>query len=97
MSPTEALLVWGLIRGRQDTARKKSAKEAAALAEAERWREQLDQKVAELFGQERGALVLRSRYPKTRPKTLRDYCIDERTYKICLSEATEASKAHRRK
>jgi hypothetical protein len=97
MSPTEALLVWGLIRRRQDTARKKSAKEAAALAEAERWREQLDQKVAELFGQERGALVLRSRYPKTRPKTLRDYCIDERTYKICLSEATEASKAHRRK
>ncbi len=97
MSPTEALLVLGLIRGRQDAARKKSAKESAALAEAERWREQLDQKVTEMFGQERGALVLRSRYPKTRPQTLRDYCIDERTYKICLSEATEASKAHRRK
>jgi hypothetical protein len=87
MSPTEVMLVWGLIRGRQDMARKKSAKEAAALAEAERWREKLDQKIVELFGQERGALILRSRYPKTRPQSLRDYCIDERTFKICIKVA----------
>ena len=90
MSQAEVMFVWSLIRGRQDIARKRSAREAAALAEAERWREQLEQKVVEMFGKERGALVLRSRYPRTYPRTLRNYCTDERSYKICVAEANKS-------
>jgi hypothetical protein len=90
MSQAEVMFVWSLIRGRQDIARKRSAREAAALAEAERWQEQLEQKVVEMFGKERGALVLRSRYPRTYPRTLRNYCTDERSYKICVAEANKS-------
>jgi len=87
MSPTEALLVWGLIRGRQDMARKKKEREAAALAEAAHWREKLAQEVVDWHGQDFGACVLRSAFPLTFKRSLRDYCTDERTYNICVKLA----------
>ena len=87
MSPTEALLVWGLIRGRQDMARKKKEREAAALAEAAHWREKLAQEVVEWHGQDFGAWVLRSAFSQTFKRSLRDYCTDERTYNICVKLA----------
>jgi hypothetical protein len=94
MSPTEALLVWGLIRGRQDMARKKKEREAAALAEAAHWREKLAQEVVEWHGQDFGAWVLRSAFPQTYKRSLRDYCTDERTYNICVKLARGVKRRH---
>jgi hypothetical protein len=87
MSPTEFGLVWGLIRGRQDMARKKREREAAALAEAEKWREKLIQRVAELFKPEFRHSVLHSTYPETFKRKLIEYCSDERTYKVSVNVA----------
>ncbi len=58
MLPAEGMLVWGLIRGRQDMVRKKKERVAAALAEAANWREKLAQEVVEWHGQDFGAWVL---------------------------------------
>jgi hypothetical protein len=87
MSPTEFGLVWGLIRGRQDMARKKREREAAASAEAEKWREKLIQRVAELFKPEFRHSVLHSTYPETFKHKLIEYCSDEKTYKVSVNVA----------
>lgn len=87
MSPDESKLVWGLIRGRQDMARKKREREAAALAEAEKWREKLAQEVIQWHGQAFGEWLLRLTFRQTFKRSLRDYCTDERTYNICIKLA----------
>lgn len=87
MSPTEFGLVWGLIRGRQDMARKKKEREAATFAEAEKWREKLIQRVAELFKPEFRHSVLHSTYPETFKRKLIEYCSDEKTYKVSVNVA----------
>lgn len=87
MSPTEFVLVWGLIRGRQDMARKKKEREAATFAEAEKWREKLIQRVAELFKPEFRHSVLHSTYPETFKRKLIEYCSDEKTYKVSVNVA----------
>jgi hypothetical protein len=87
MAPTEFVLVWGLIRGRQDMARKKKEREAATFAEAEKWREKLIQRVAELFKPEFRHSVLHSTYPETFKRKLIEYCSDEKTYKISVNVA----------
>jgi hypothetical protein len=87
MSPTEFVLVWGLIRGRQDMARKKKEREAATFAEAEKWREKLIQRVAELFKPEFRHSVLHSTYPETFKHKLIEYCSDEKTYKVSVNVA----------
>jgi hypothetical protein len=48
--------------------------------------------VVELLGETRGALVLRSRYPKTFNRALLDYCTDERTYEICVTMARDVKR-----
>lgn len=87
MSPAESMLVRGLIRGRQDMARKKKEREAAALAEAENWREKLTQEVVQWHGQAFGEWLLRLTFRQTFERSLRDYCTDERTYNICIKLA----------
>jgi hypothetical protein len=40
--------------------------------------------VVERHGQDFGERVIRSAFPQTFKRSLRDYCTDERTYNICI-------------
>lgn len=92
MSPAESMLVRGLIRGRQDMARKKKEREAAALDEAKKWQEKLAQEVVQWHGQAFGECLLRSTFRQTFKRSLRDYCTDERTYNICIKLAQDVKR-----